>query len=346
MRRILLSIAICAIAVSQLYAQSRFMPKTDLRPAKTVFLYVSEANAAVGEIDDPVYGKEVEALALTPTDGGNQGITEELTGYFGQLQCVGKYARFDLYFPERPNGQMIIMCPGGGYWNIFTYSEGLYGAEWFLQQGITVAVAKYRQPGGHWTVPLDDVQEIMRYCRAHAADWRVRQLGIAGFSAGGHLAATASTLYTDAATRPDFAILFYPVISFCDETLVHRDTRTNLLGSEAWWYDRRGCTADEYLRRTQQYAALKERYSPEKNITADTPETFIVLGIGDDVVRPENSLRYASALLQCGVKCELQIFDNAGHGFGFFPQEVDFLDQTVRSALLSDLKRWLEQINK
>ena len=346
MKRILLSIAICLAAALQLDAAHRYMPKTDLRPAKTVFLYVSDAKAALEEIDDPVSGAEAEALALTPADAGNRGITEEMTGDFGQLQCVSKYARFDLYFPDQPNGQMIIMCPGGSYWNVSSYNEGLYGAEWFLQQGITVAVAKYRQPGGHWTVPLDDVQEIMRYCRAHAAGWGVRQLGIAGFSAGGHLAATASTLYTDAATRPDFAILYYPVISFCDETLVHRDTRTNLLGSEAYWYDRRGCTADEYLRRTRQYASLKERYSPEKNVTADTPETFIVLGIGDDVVRPENSLRYASALLQCGVKCELQIFDNAGHGFGFFPQEVDFLDRTVRTALLSDLKRWLEQINK
>ncbi len=348
MKRILLSIAICIAAALRLNATGKYMPATDLRPAKTVFLYASDAKAAASEaeIEDPVIGAELETLALTQDEHNGIDKPEEMIGGNGELWGVSGNARFDLYFPEKPNGQLVIMCPGGSYWFVSGYNEGLYGAEWLLQQGITVAVAKYRLPNGHWSIPLTDIQIVMRYCREHAAQWGVRQIGVAGFSAGGHLAATASTLYVDAATRPDFAILFYPVISFCDESLVHRGTRTNLLGSEEYWSGRSGSTADDYLHRTAQYEALKERYSPDKNVSADTPETFIVLGIEDKVVPPANSLRYASALQKCGVKCELHIFDNAAHGFGFFPEEIDYLDRTVRPALLSNLKRWLEQINK
>ena len=81
-----------------------------------------------------------------------------------------------------------------------------------LSKGITVAIVKYRLPNGHWEVPLTDVQNTFRYCRAHAQEWGINQIGVMGFSAGGHLAASATNLFTDDMTRPDFSVLIYPVI--------------------------------------------------------------------------------------------------------------------------------------
>ncbi|MBQ2198650.1 MAG: alpha/beta hydrolase, partial [Bacteroidales bacterium] len=106
------------------------------------------------------------------------------------LRNVGDSARFDLYFAKEPNGKMVIICPGGAYWFDAVVTEGAYVAEWLNSQGISAAVVKYRLPYGHWNVPLTDVQNVFRYCRYHAAEWGVKQIGVMGFSAGGHLAAT------------------------------------------------------------------------------------------------------------------------------------------------------------
>lgn len=106
----------------------------------------------------------------------------------GILRNVSDLARVDLYFPKKPNGQMVVVCPGGGYVKLSTYGEGQHVADWMLSKGITVAVVKHRLPNGHWTVPLEDVHNAFRYCRAHAEEWKVKQIGVIGFSAGGHLA--------------------------------------------------------------------------------------------------------------------------------------------------------------
>ena len=331
--------------VTGAFAQ-QFQPLIDLRPGKTIFLYAKDVNAALAAIDDPVVAASCETLALTPK--AECGITnpERMVGDLGQITDINGTARFDIYFPEKPNGQMVVMCPGGGYAVVCTYGEGLYAAQWLLERGITVAVAKHRMPNGHWTVPLDDMQEIFRYCRANAVLWGVSKIGVMGYSAGGHLAASVSTLYVDAATRPDFSILFYPVITF-EGDYVEPGTRRNLLGFEDYWNDRRSYSADEYIARQKQYAALKEHYSLEKRVDSNTPPTFIVHGQADDVVPVQNSLMYYSRLIECGVQSELQVYDSPKHGFCFFGdglREHDWLSPEIRSSLNNSLERWLQNM--
>ena len=109
------------------------------------------------------------------------------------------------------NGMAIIACPGGGYSNLAMGHEGTDMASWFNNQGITYAVLTYRMPNGHHNVPLSDALQAMRIMRQHADEWHIQKIGIMGSSAGGHLASTLATHYTDKTTRPDFQILFYPL---------------------------------------------------------------------------------------------------------------------------------------
>lgn len=344
MKKVLLSL-LMIITAGVMKAQ-QFVPLIDLKPQKTVFLYADDAGAALAQIDDPVVAKDVECLALPVKE--ECGITnpERMVGGLGQITDINHTSRFDLYFPEKPNGQMVVMCPGGGYAVVCTYGEGLYAAQWLLERGITVAVAKHRMPHGHWTTPLDDLQEIFRYCRAHAAEWGVNKIGVMGYSAGGHLAASVSTLYVDDVTRPDFSILFYPVITF-EGKYVEPGTRGNLLGYEDYWNNRRDYTADEYIARQKQYAALKEHYSLEKRVDSNTPPAFLVHGQADDVVPVQNSLMYYSRLIECGVKSELQVYDSPKHGFCFFGEAIkehDWLNPGIRSSLNNSLERWLQNL--
>ena len=124
---------------------------------------------------------------------------------------------------------MILICPGGGYNELMFRSEGTYAAQLLTRKGYSVGIVCYRMPTGHAEIPLTDVQNAFRYCRHHAGEWGITQIGIMGMSAGGHLAATASTLYTDAVTRPDFTILFYPVVS-AGPGLIHRGSFRKLTG--------------------------------------------------------------------------------------------------------------------
>ena len=343
MKRALLTLflTMCALAASA----QKYVPWTDLMPDKTVFLYANDAKAAVAAIDDPVVSNNVECLGLKIKE--ECGITnpECMEGDLGQIREINGTSRFDIYFPENPNGQMVVICPGGGYWVVCTYGEGLYVAEWLLKRGITVAVAKHRMPNGHWTVPLDDIQLIFRYCRAHVAEWGIKKIGVMGFSAGGHLAASASTLYVDDITRPDFSILYYPVITFDKEEYVEHGSRAWLIGSEEYWAARRGMTADEYIARQKAYAFLKEHYSLENRVNANTPPAFIVLGENDHTVLPMNSILYYQKLLENGIRSELHIFEQGSHGFCFFPEgKPDFLPADVRSAINGSLERWLKQM--
>ena len=119
----------------------------------------------------------------------------------------------EVYPAKESNGLAIVMCPGGGYSHLAMNHEGYDMANWFNSQGITYAVLTYRMPNGNNEVPLSDAQQALRIMRQHAKEWNIQKLGIMGASAGGHLASTAATHFTDAETRPDFQILFYPVIT-------------------------------------------------------------------------------------------------------------------------------------
>ena len=301
-----------------------------LKPAQTVLLY---ADSFEGNID-PVYGKEIifGGFEMKESNGlaGPETINEK-----GILKNVSDLARVDIYFPKKPNGQMVVVCPGGGYVKLSTYGEGQHVAHWMLSKGITVAVVKHRIPNGHWNVPLDDVQNAFRYCRAHAEEWKIKQIGVIGFSAGGHLAACVSNHYVDAATRPDFSILIYPVISF-DYNVYRSGTRPGLIGQDQVWEGN-----EEKLNELVEYFSMEKRVSP------DTPQTFISHSTNDKTL-VDNSLIYYKSLIAHKVSAEMHLWKSGGHGWGFSSENLvgkgkDKLG-AHRKEFYTALEGWLENI--
>lgn len=218
------------------------------------------------------------------------------------------------YFPPEGvsnTGKAVIICPGGGYAILAIAHEGHDVARLLAANGISAFVLKYRLPKDEIMVdkrigPLQDAQRAIQLVRERASEWGIakNQIGIAGFSAGGHLAATLSTHYKDAvianpehtSLRPDFSLLVYPVISM-QEPLMHGGSRTNLLGEQPE-------AADVIL------------FSNEQQVTADTPPAFLVHAEDDTVVPIANSKAYAAALRQNGVDAGLITYPEGGHGFG------------------------------
>lgn len=200
-----------------------------------------------------------------------------------------------IYHPEHPSGKAILCCPGGGYWDVWHGTEGHNMAEWLTAEGITFVVLTYRLPAGVKEIPLEDVHRAMQIIRAHQAEWQVTEVGIMGFSAGGHLAATAATHWTEPYQRPDFQILFYPVITM-DATFTHMGSRINLLGSTP--------TAQDIL-----------LYSCEKQVTDQTPPAFIVASSDDGLVPVQNSIAYYESLLRHGISASLILYPEGGHGW-------------------------------
>lgn len=336
-RTLLLAVAFAAMSFP-LLAQ----PNIALRPDRTVFFYAKDANAAVSAVkDDPVIARNVVALA-TPVQNPTTPSGPETIDKSGTMANVAEYARMDIYRPKDPNGQMVIVCPGGAYAILATYNEGLYPADWLVKQGVTVGVLKYRLPHGSWKAPLEDVHNAFKYARSHAEELGIKKVGIMGFSAGGHLAASGVVLYDDPVTRPDFGILIYPVITM-DLAFTHSGSRFALIGNDTAWNDRAGRSIDEYLARQAQRDALVEKYSCEKQVTPDTPPVFLALCYDDMVVPPQNSLRFYEACLDNKVPAEMHLFPKGVHGWGFNLKEYDMNDPIdyCRSEFLGSLARWL-----
>ncbi len=208
--------------------------------------------------------------------------------------------------PEHPNGTAVVICPGGGYAMRVVGAEGHGIAAWLNRHGITGAVLEYRLPAGRPRVPLLDAQRALRTVRANAKAWGLdpARIGIMGFSAGGHLASTAGTHFDaghpDAADpvqrlscRPDFMILVYPVITMGDKG--HPGSRDNLLGKNP-------------------DARLVELYSNEKQVTANTPPTFLAHARDDKPVPPENSRMFYEALRAHKVPSRYLELPSGGHG--------------------------------
>jgi acetyl esterase/lipase len=204
----------------------------------------------------------------------------------------------------------VIICPGGGYGALAISHEGYDVAKKFTDMGVSAFVLKYRLPSDeimeNKTIgPLQDAQQALKLVRENAAKYGINpaKIGIMGFSAGGHLAATASTHFkrevienkNGTSLRPGFSILIYPVVTFGDAT--HKGSKTNLIGANA---------AQE----------LVDLYSNEKQVTAETPITFIVHANDDKAVPVDNSLNYIKALNKSGVKNEAHLYPGGGHGFG------------------------------
>ncbi len=200
-----------------------------------------------------------------------------------------------VYVPKNPCGICVLDCPGGGYFDVWIGTEGHNLAQWFLDNGIVYAVLKYRLPNGHKEVPLDDVHEAMKILKSHQQDYGFRLLGIQGCSAGGHLAAMSSTHYAKPEERPDFTILYYPVVTF-DPAYAHGGTRDNLLG--------KGASKE-----------LVDEYSNEKKVTSDTPPALIFHCTDDGLVPVYHSIAYYQALVSKGVPASLHIYPSGGHGF-------------------------------
>jgi len=204
----------------------------------------------------------------------------------------------------------IVICPGGGYGVLSHDKEGDKIAEWLNSIGISAFVLKYRLPSDlimkDKTIgPLQDAQEAIRLLRRNAEKWHLdpNKIGIIGFSAGGHLAATASTHYNDKVyesdltnARPDFSMLIYPVISM-EDGITHQGSKENLLGKNP--------SPD-----------LVIKYSNEKQVDKNTPPTFLVHATDDGAVPVENSINYFLALKANKVPAEMHIYENGGHGFG------------------------------
>lgn len=227
-------------------------------------------------------------------------------------------ATLTVYPAKKPNGQAILACPGGGYAGIAVNHEGHQMASMFNAQGITYAVLHYRMPNGDNTIPLGDAQRAIRVMRSHAQEWGFKTLGIMGFSAGGHLACTAATHYTPD-TRPDFQVLFYPVVTMGDKT--HKGSRTNLLGENP---------SEE----------LVNRFSNEKQVTPDTPPAFILHSTDDKSVPVVNSVNYYLAMVQNGVSATMHLYPIGGHGWG---HRDSFL---YKRQWMDELEKWLREINR
>ena len=198
--------------------------------------------------------------------------------------------------------------------------EGHDVARWLSQNGVTAAVLKYRMPNGHPEVPLEDVQQALRIMaglEAGATGFTADKVGIMGFSAGGHLAATASTL---GAFKPAFAILVYPVIT-AEPGKGHQFSFDNLLGEDR--------TAEQ-----------SEYYSLQNRVTEATPPTLLFHSDDDTGVPPVNSALYYEALKAHGVKASLHIYPTGEHGWGF---HTTFPYHEIWKAAVLD---WLREINR
>lgn len=225
-----------------------------------------------------------------------------------------------VYVPQKPCGLAILDCPGGAYYDVWYQPEGRAMAQWYLNQGITYAVLKYRLPNSHHQVPLEDVHQAMHLMRQHAQQWGFSKLGIQGCSAGGHLASTAATHFTNAENRPDFQILFYPVITM-DAAFTHQGSRDNLLGKNP----------------SQQ---LVDLYSNEKQVTKQTPPAFIMHSANDDIVPLRNSLEYCQALTDKGVSAVMHIYPDGGHGWCYHEWFV------WKDLYKAELAEWLRRIER
>lgn len=249
-----------------------------------------------------------------PNSNGLTGDQEDLDG--GRVANVVNPS-ITVYRADKPNGMAIIMCPGGAYARLALGHEGHDMASWFNTQGITYIVLKYRMPNGHHEVPLSDAEQAIRLVRKHASEWGINpnRVGIMGASAGGHLAASLATLCSSEETRPNFQILFYPVISMLKE-VTHSGSRQNLIGDNP---------AKE----------LEDRYSLEGQVSARSPQAFIMLSGDDTTVLPINGIGYYLALCEQKIPATLHVYPTGGHGWGF---RDDF---TYKRQWTGELEKWL-----
>lgn len=259
----------------------------------------------------------------------------------GQIDWITNVQQptIEVYLPTKgnANGQAVVIFPGGGYHGLAYDWEGTDIAKSLNSKGVAGIVVKYRLPisksivEAKEVVPLQDAQRAIRLVRSRAEEWNISEgkIGVMGFSAGGHLASTLGTHYDDKvyekqdgadgfSARPDFMALIYPVVSMDNKT-THSGSKGALLGEDP---------SDN----------LANRFSANKNVTKDTPPTFLLHAQDDDVVPIENSILMFSALKDQGIPVTMHIYPKGGHGFSLALEDQRLMNWIT---LLYD---WLENL--
>lgn len=254
---------------------------------------------------------------------------EESSADKGWIQKVSQPS-IQVYLPAKgkATGASVVIFPGGAYWGLTFDYEGVQQANYFVDHGIAAFVVKYRLPSDVWMIdksigPLQDAQQAMIFARQHARQWNLdaKRIGVVGFSAGGHLAASLATHFNPALIanpgninlRPDILVLVYPVISM-DAKVTHLDSRKALLGEKPT-------------------KARIEFFSAELQVNSQTPPTLLLHAVDDSLVDIKNSLLFFEALKHQGVPVEAHFLERGEHGF------VRIAQDRWRGLIL----QWLQQ---
>jgi len=311
---------------------------TKWRTSAVVFSLVASLPIVVGAKQDSTTSASIAKSATAPADparffppkmqtfalygdaavpNSKPGPDEETGADKGWIQKVSRPA-IQVYLPAKikATGASMVIIPGGGYSGLTFEFEGIEQAKYFVDHGIAAFVVKYRIPSDQTMIdksigPLQDAQQAMRFVRQHTSEWNLdsNRIGVIGFSAGGHLAATLATHFNKAYVdnpdhvnlRPDFLIVVYPVISM-DSKISHSDSRRALLGDNP---------SDEKIR----------LFSNEMQVTQDTPPTLILHATDDQLVDVDNSVVFFEALRHAGVPVEVHLFEKGQHGFPLLPRD-------------------------
>ncbi len=267
-------------------------------------------NCLSAQEEFPIWESEIPGQ-LTSTEYQEYTTGGDANDILRVHQVVTPSLRAYIVPKEKSKGAAVLICPGGGYKILAIDHEGYQIAEWLNSIGISAFVLKYRLPENQIMQnkaigPLQDAQKAMRIIRQNAKEWNIDpdKIGVMGFSAGGHLAATLSTRYDDEvyttekklSARPDFSILMYPVISFQDE-LTHGGSRTNLLGASP-------------------SKVQIDYFSNELQVNKFTPPALLIHSVDDKVVPVENSIAYLKQLKSFSITAEFHAFSDGGHGYG------------------------------
>ena len=223
-----------------------------------------------------------------------------------------------VFLPEKSKatGRAIVICPGGGYQHLAMEHEGTDWAPVFNNMGIAAIVLHYRMPHGDHRIPIEDAEQAMRLARHNAKAWGINpnDVGIMGSSAGGHLASTIAT-HAESDAKPNFQILFYPVITM-DPAFTHQGSHDNLLGKKA--------------KKKQEML-----YSNDTQVNRTTPRAWIALSDDDTVVLPANGFNYYFECYRHDVEASLHVYPSGGHGWGIRPAF------RFHTEMMAELKAWL-----
>ena len=236
-------------------------------------------------------------------------------------------AEITVYLPseKKATGRAVVCCPGGGYTHLAMDHEGHQWATFFNNQGIALIVLKYRMPHGNRLIPISDAEEAMKLVRRHAAEWHVNpnDVGIMGFSAGGHLASTIATHSTGDAA-PNFQILFYPVITM-DPGYTHMGSHDGFLG-----------TFSSDKKDQKELKRLETEFSNDLQVNRTTSRAFLALSDDDKAVPAANGFNYYQQLYKHDVPASIHIYPTGGHGWGYresFPFHYN---------VIFELQAWLQ----